>query len=110
MTNETHSPTDVPTDEYLSDPQTDDDVDEKSSFISSRELSLTSSEEDSELDPEFNEPPPSRLKRFGLALFAVLLFWIAIQMRSAVLESKKKPKVVYASRCASRERSCHAVV
>ncbi|KJA15300.1 hypothetical protein HYPSUDRAFT_48530 [Hypholoma sublateritium FD-334 SS-4] len=50
------------------------------------------------VDPRFNRPAPSPFKRAGLLLLIAALVWIALQMRSGLLEAKRKPQIIYASR------------
>lgn len=75
--------------------------DEKSRLLRSPDSSRSSSRASSPeptTDPHFSPPPPSPLKHFYLLAFVVLLLWVGYQMRSGLLEAKKKPKVIHASR------------
>ncbi|PPQ68550.1 hypothetical protein CVT26_003359 [Gymnopilus dilepis] len=94
---EKHPPVDV------SDDELDSSVDgEKAKLLSSREsspapahgASLTNTPE----DPRFARTPPSPFKRLALVIFLAFLFWLGFQMRSSLLESKRHPKVIHASR------------
>ncbi|CAA7268590.1 unnamed protein product [Cyclocybe aegerita] len=51
-----------------------------------------------EEDSRFVQPTPSPFKRLALVLFMAFLFWVGFQLRAGLLEAKKKPKVIYASR------------
>ena len=56
-------------------------------------------EEDSpqEQDQRFHQPPPSPFKRAALIVFTLLLFWLALSMRTSLLKGRKA-KVIYAPR------------
>jgi hypothetical protein len=49
-------------------------------------------------DPRFNQPTPSPHKRAALVIFTILLFWVALSLRTSLLAQKRSPKVTYASR------------
>ena len=50
-------------------------------------------------DPRFNQPPqPSPLKRLFLISFLLFLFWAAFKLRASLLEAKRNPKIIYATR------------
>lgn len=74
---------------------------DKSSITWSRSPSPEhQSESESESEPtdakfKFTQPPVSRLKRTSLLIFFALLCWLTY---SALFHTKKKPKIVYASR------------
>ena len=76
--------------------------DEKARLLSSGsslESSRTTSPEPTQPDDSrFSPPPPSPVKRFFLLAFVVLLLLVGIQMRGGLLEAKRKPKVIHASR------------
>jgi hypothetical protein len=56
-------------------------------------------EEDSlpEQDPRFHQPSPSPFKRAALIIVTLLLFWLALSMRTSLLKARKA-KVIYAPR------------
>jgi len=56
-------------------------------------------EEDSlpEQDPRFHQPSPSPFKRAALIVVTLLLFWLALSMRTSLLKAKKA-QVIYAPR------------
>lgn len=61
----------------------------------------TSEDEDkheSDEDSRFHQPTPSPFKRLSLVLLLVFLFWAGFQLRAGLLDAKKKPKIIYASR------------
>ena len=83
----------------------DNDGDEKEPLLSSYNSSHPpspepQSESESESghpdDAKFTQPPQvSRLKRISLLIFLAILCWLAY---SNVLHSKRKPKIIHASR------------
>ena len=83
---------------------------EKDELLSSRDSSPSESRSASPepapvtVDPRFNPPAPSPLKRAGLLLFIAVLVWIAFYMRSGLLEAKRKPQIIYASRSVAAHR------
>jgi hypothetical protein len=62
----------------------------KESSPSARERPVT--------DPRFDQPTPSPYKRAALVIFTILLFWVALSLRTSLLAQKRSPKVTYASR------------
>ncbi|KAG5351639.1 hypothetical protein E4T56_gene7917 [Termitomyces sp. T112] len=54
--------------------------------------------DDSLPDPRFNPSTPSSFKRAALILFAIILFWIAFNLRSEFSKNNREANVVYASR------------
>jgi len=78
--------------------------DEKSPLLSPKaeDSSHTASEDEHEHegdeDSRFHQPTPSPFKRLSLVLLLVFLFWAGFQLRAGLLEGKKKPKIIYASR------------
>ena len=83
---------------------TDDEKARLLSSDSSVESSRTTSPEPTLDDSRFSPPPPSAVKRLLLLAFLVLLLWVGLQMRGGLLEAKRKPKVIHAS------RSVHSVL
>ncbi|KAF8157241.1 hypothetical protein B0H34DRAFT_798537 [Crassisporium funariophilum] len=77
--------------------------DEKGSILSKSDSSPTHSRSSSP-DPSarstdrFTQPPPSKLRRTALLFFVAILLWLAFFMRSKLLEAKRKPQVIHASR------------
>ena len=92
--------------EYMNDTLYSDE-DDKEPLLASYKSSLTSSrspspepqsESESESehpDTKFTQPPVSRFKRSFLLIFFAILCWLAY---SNVLQTKRKPKVIHASR------------
>jgi hypothetical protein len=76
--------------------------DEKTRLLPSADSSSTDSSRATSPEPttdsRFSPPPPSPLKRFFLLVSVALLLWVGFQMRSGMLEAKRKPKVIHASR------------
>ncbi|PPR03370.1 hypothetical protein CVT24_012495 [Panaeolus cyanescens] len=54
--------------------------------------------EEPEEDPRFNQPPPAIWKRLALIGFVGFLFWLGLVLRGNLLQAKKKPQIIYASR------------
>lgn len=71
---------------------------------SSSSESHSASPEAEPVDPRFNRPAPSPFKRAALLLLIAVLVWVAVQMRSGLLEAKRKPQIIYASRSGGRSQ------
>lgn len=50
-----------------------------------------------EQDPRFHQPSPSLSKRAALIVFTLLLFWLALSMRTSLLKARRA-RVIYAPR------------
>ena len=48
-------------------------------------------------DPRFNPPPPSAWKRVALLITIVVLFYVALRMRMALIRPNE-PQVIHANR------------
>ncbi|KAJ3503082.1 hypothetical protein NLJ89_g8594 [Agrocybe chaxingu] len=82
-------------------PEQNIDGDEKAPLLSENDEPPTDARSSSpgpEEDPRFSQPTPSPFKRLALVLFMALLFWVGFQLRSGLLEAKKKPKIIHATR------------
>lgn len=81
---------------------------EKDELLSSRgsspSESRSASPEAEPVDPRFNRPAPSPFKRAALLLLIAVLVWVAVQMRSGLLEAKRKTQIIYASRSGGRSQ------
>ncbi|KIM37985.1 hypothetical protein M413DRAFT_448032 [Hebeloma cylindrosporum] len=79
-----------------------DGDDEKTPLLSSPDSepsgSSRSTSPEPNADSRFSPPPPSPLKRISLLTFIVLLLFVGFHMRGDLLEAKRKPKIIHASR------------
>lgn len=79
-----------------SESDVDDDEEGSQSPVTAHRNRIARAESQLRRDPRFNQPPPSALKRAGLVVFIIFLFWLTFQVRK--LRAAPKSNVVHATR------------